>query len=135
MVRTSLLSAPATPAPRAARWFLLAGLAATGIACTPEASTAPPQAEADKSTLQKVEDKVVEGAKKVEDVAGSAAKATGNAIVKTGEQLETEAAASVRKNVGETAGNAVESVGKGLEKAGGSLDKGGDKLKENAAPK
>ena len=135
MVRSSRLSAPVHSAPRSARWFLLAGLAFAGIGCTGETpSDAPVKPESEKGVVEKVEDKAIEVGKKVEDGVGTAAKATGEAIVKAGVKLETDAADSVKKNVGETAGGVVESVGKGMEKAGASVDKGGEKLKEAAKP-
>ena len=129
MVRATRLSAPAA-APRTARWFLLGGLALVGAGCTSDAT--PPKAEADKSTLEKVEDKVVDGAKKVEHAVGTGVQKTGEALENAGKKLETDAAESVRKNVGETAGNIVEKTGKGLESAGQSTENGGAKLKENA---
>ena len=135
MVRATRLSAPAT-APRAARWFLLGGLALIGAGCITDApSDAPPKAEAEKGAMEKVEEKVVAGAKKVEEVAGKAVEATGKAIGDAGHKLETDAAESARKNLGEKVGNAVESVGKGMESAGASTERGGKKLEENAAPK
>lgn len=135
MVRATRLSAPAA-APRTARWFLLGGLALLGAGCASESEPGvPPKAEADKSTLEKAEDKVVEGARKVEHAVGTGVEKTGEALESAGRKLETGAADSVRRNVGETAGNAVESVGKGLESAGQSTESGGAKLKENAAPK
>ena len=119
----------------AARWVLLAGLAVAGAGCTAETpSNAPAVPESEKGVVQKTEEKVIEIGHKVEGAAGSAAKATGNAIVEGGKKLETSAAESVRENVGTKAGDIVESVGKGMEKAGSSLDKGGDKLKEAAKP-
>ena len=50
----SALSVPA--APRAARWFLLAGLAVMGAGCNADSpSKAPDMPEGDKSTLRKAE--------------------------------------------------------------------------------
>ncbi len=134
MVRASRPSAPALAAP-AARWFLLAGLAVVGVGCTSETpSTAPPVAEQDKSTLTKVKEEAVEIGKKTENAVGEGLKATGQAIERGGEKLATDAAQSVKDNVGQKAGEIVESAGKGMEKAGQSVDKGGDKLKDAAKP-
>ena len=127
MVRMFRSSAPA---PRAARWFLLAGLASVGAGCS--TSNVP---EEQKTTVQKVEDGAANATNTVVDATGSGLKATGEAIEKGGEKLATDAADSVKKNVGETAGNIVESTGKGLEKAGEAVDKGGEKLKEAVPPK
>ena len=113
-----------------ARWFLGASLAVVGAGCT--TSEIP---EEQKSTVQKVEDGAADLTNKAVDATGSGLKATGEAIEKGGEKLATDAAESVKKNVGETAGELVEGTGKALEKTGEAVDKGGDKLKEAVPPK
>ncbi len=120
--------APAVVAPL----VVVAGLTLAGVGCT---SDAPGTPEADKSTLQKVEDKASDLGKKAVEGTGKAVKATGNAIESAGQKLETSAAESVKENIGEKAGKVVESVGKGMEKAGESVGKGGDKLKDSVTPK
>ena len=117
------------PAPRAARWFLLAGLATVGAGCT--TSDIP---EDQKTTAQKVEDGAANATNKVVDATGEGLKATGEAIERGGEKLATDAADSVKKNVGETAGEIVEGTGKAMEKTGEAVDKGGDKLKAAIPP-
>ena len=57
-------------------------------------------------------------------------KSAGEAIEKGGMKLETSAADSVKKNVGETAGKAVEVIGKGVEGAGKGVEGAGDKMKD-----
>ena len=108
----------------------LAALTFAGLGC---ADTGKPEAE--KTTLEKVEDKASAAGRAVEDATGTAVKAPGEAIAKGGEKLEHSAADSVRKNVGESAGNAIESTGKALEGAGGSVAKGGENLKADAQAK
>ncbi len=131
----TIASRSSAPIARAARWFLLAGLAVVGVGCTGETpSNTPPIPESEKGVVRKAEEGAVEIGQKVEGAVGSAAQATGGAIKDAGVKLETSAAESVKANVGETAGKAVESIGKGMEKAGDAVGKGGDKLKEAAKP-
>jgi len=122
---------------RTVRTLATASFLAAGLIAFPGCNTENP--DGTKTNLGKAEDKAKDIEKKVEAevkkdaaIVGEKLKegvdATGKAIEKTGEKLETDGKAAVEKHVGEKAGAVV-------EKAGEALDKSGEKIQESVKPK